>query len=137
MKEMNNSGFTLIEILVSLVVVVVSMQILLGLILTFNRPESNHQVGDKEVLLIKQLERDLILCRKINKLNPFHCTTYIDEAISYEISNNKLVRKINGRGYEVIYPQIDSYYVENNSKMMWYITTEKVTHELLIGVANE
>ncbi len=137
MKEMNKLGFTLIEIMVSLVVVIVAMQIFLALMVVYNRPADNQHISDKEVLLIKQLERDLILCQKISNLNPFTCITYIGEEISYEIINSKLVRRINGLGYEVIYPKLDNYYVEKTATITWYITIENITHELLVGLFNE
>ncbi len=134
---MNSSGFTLIEVLVSLVILIICSQLLVGMIGMLKSTDSYLEDYQQNVLLIKQVEKDLIICKKIINLNPLSCETFIGETINYEKHKQKLVRKINGLGYEVVYTNLKDWRVENDGYLQFHLKTNKQEFNLIIGSENE
>ncbi len=135
---MNKLGFTIIECLVSLLIITITFQSI-NVILT--ELKYLNQINQSQValsLLTKQLEEDLVFCKTIKTLNPFSCQTYQKEMISYKINSEKLIRQINGRGYEIIYPKLVEYSVKDiNGIIKWKIETDSEQYLIDVGVKNE
>ncbi len=135
---MNKLGFTIIECLVALLIITVTIQCIN--VITIEMKYLN-QINGSQValsLVTKQLEEDLVFCKTIKTLNPFSCQTYQKEIISYKINSQKLIRQINGRGYEIIFPKLIKYKVNDIGGIIkWEIETEKEQYAIDIGVKNE
>ncbi len=135
---MNKLGFTIIECLVALVIITVTIQCVNVIIIELKYLNQTNESQVALSLVTKQLEEDLVFCQTIKTLNPFSCQTYQKEIISYKINEQKLIRQINGRGYEIIYPKLINYKVEDVGGMIkWEIKTVKEQYTIDVGVKNE
>ncbi len=135
---MNKLGFTIIECLVALLIITITIQCINVILIEL---KYLNQINESQValsLVTKQLEEDLVFCQTIKTLNPFSCQTYQQEIISYKVNSQKLIRQINGRGYEIIFPKLIEYKVKDVGGMIkWKIKTEKEEYIIDVGVKNE
>lgn len=98
-----NKGFTMIEILIALFVISCVMLLLLQFMyISKNNYFDNYYTRQIDMLII-QSEDDFLETKKcMISGNKLLLERYDDNRVTYEFSSDKLIRKVNNRGSEVL-----------------------------------
>lgn len=113
----NNKGFTLLEGLMGMFVMSVLVMLILQMVLVLNDTMISYYNKRQDTLFIMQANRDFFKSQNTYvKDNILYFETYDKETITYEKSEDKIIRQVNNAGYEVILSNIESakFYEENN-----------------------
>lgn len=121
---MSDRGFTLLDTLMGMFVMGFLLILLstMTLLLKDNYFENNER---REVLLfIMQIQNDFLETKKINNSSSkLSLNFYNKKNITYKMINDKLIRQVNGKGYEVV--------VNNLEKCIFGYKDEVIYYELI------
>ncbi len=132
---MNKSGFIILELLLSIIIIATILILLNSIFLSLNRAIQINQKLNNDTLLLVKMQEDLKLCQKIDKLEPFSCTLYNGQSLSYTMDEgNKLIRKVDNQGYEIIDNNLNAFKVTNIEPVTILIDNERT---YVVGVPNE
>ena len=133
----NEKGFTLVEMLVTFSILLV--------ILSFISPffgvvfrENNEQFNKLEwQILIQQMKMEVREASKItvSKNNSVSFINASGESVSFEKYNDKIRRRVNGKGHEVLLQQITGVIFESkrNGFFISVVTVDGKTHQAIIS----
>lgn len=96
----SNGGVVLIEMLMSLVVISFIMLLLLNLMLIVTETISYEQINTKAIQVTSLVYDDILNARKITSSDQCLLIAVNQDAISYCIVEDSLIRKVNNQGYE-------------------------------------
>lgn len=123
-----NRGFILIEYLVA--IVIFSMIVILifqqQLIIKSHSKDDYSMLND--IVLTSKMSDDFLYYKSINITNKkIDITNYNSEVINYEIDKNRIVRKVNNKGYEIISEGYELNFLIDENKLWVAQNDEKKT----------
>lgn len=129
-----NDGFTLLEALLSLFIMSFLLFLLINFSFTIKKSIHEGKEQKELTMLVAHMQEDLIESKKSsifkNKLN---LMKYNKEKVTYEFKNKELVRKVNGKGYEIVLQDIEgvAFYKKNNLIKMNIFYGDKINEEVV------
>lgn len=115
MKSIKSNGFTLIEALITLAcfLIIVSFMPLVFKVISVNENIDERKQKIEWLVFIQQLKKEVRVAEKISLDNRGVLILLIDnQSISYEKYGDKLRRRVNGAGHEVVLQKLQSVQFE-------------------------
>ncbi|WP_461611408.1 competence type IV pilus minor pilin ComGF [Cytobacillus kochii] len=115
MKSIKRNGFTLIEALITLAcfLIIVSFMPLVFKVISVNENIDERKQKIEWLVFIQQLKKEVRVAEKISLDNRGVLILLIDnQSISYEKYGDKLRRRVNGAGHEVVLQKLQSVQFE-------------------------
>ncbi|MDQ0183753.1 competence type IV pilus minor pilin ComGF [Cytobacillus sp. FSL R5-0569] len=115
MKSIKSNGFTLIEALITLAcfLIIVSFMPLVFKVISVNENIDERKQKIEWLVFIQQLKKEVRVAEKISLDNRGELILLIDnQSISYEKYGDKLRRRVNGAGHEVVLQKLQSVQFE-------------------------
>ncbi|MCA1025508.1 prepilin-type N-terminal cleavage/methylation domain-containing protein [Cytobacillus kochii] len=115
MKSIKRNGFTLIEALIALAcfLIIVSFMPLVFKVISVNENIDERKQKIEWLVFIQQLKKEVRVAEKISLDNRGVLILLIDnQSISYEKYGDKLRRRVNGAGHEVVLQKLQSVQFE-------------------------
>ncbi len=110
----NNNGFTLLEALLGLFVMAILVLLIMQATLLLNSIMYDNYNSRQTVLFSIQTNRDIFAAKDIYTTNQqLVIDKYSGDQVTYLEKNNKLIRKVNDKGHEIILNNVDKIYFEN------------------------
>lgn len=106
---LNNKCFTLLEALVGIFVMGVLLYLCMNFIIILNDNQDYSYAKEETTLFISQVQEDFLSSVKVNvKKEQLKFITYNKDKITYEVDKDRLVRKVEGKGYEIVLSSVSS-----------------------------
>ncbi|MED1607363.1 competence type IV pilus minor pilin ComGF [Cytobacillus kochii] len=115
MKSIKSNGFTLIEALITLAcfLIILSFMPLVFKVISVNENIDERKQKIEWLVFIQQLKKEVRVAEKISLDNRGELILLIDnQSISYEKYGDKLRRRVNGAGHEVVLQKLQSVQFE-------------------------
>ncbi|MEK5106497.1 competence type IV pilus minor pilin ComGF [Cytobacillus sp. FSL K6-0129] len=115
MKSIKRNGFTLIEALITLAcfLIIMSFMPLVFKVISVNENIDERKQKIEWLVFIQQLKKEVRVAEKISLDNRGVLILLIDnQSISYEKYGDKLRRRVNGAGHEVVLQKLQSVQFE-------------------------
>ncbi len=118
---LNNKGFTLLETLIGLVVfsLIIIMMLNFLNVLKFNL--TNNYETKQVVLFLSKVQEDILETKKVVEVSNDKLTlkNYLNENITYVKDKNRLIRKKNNQGYEIILNELENIKFEYINNILY------------------
>lgn len=132
----NNQAYSLLDALMGLFVMGFILFLLVTFITVLNDNYHTNEDLKQLNLFIMQIQEDIIDSEEIKvEQNKMSMVTYLEDSITYSIDEDKLIRKVNNSGYEILLNDLEEFQFVSNQGIIEikvkFKDQEKVYEEVL------